>query len=213
VSEASPLGFVFVGCPPRPFTKTQRGYRFAKLACHLVDKHGFIGSRAKVYLTAGITAPWTQPIGTPIDFMRATFRAAIEAGDLTYACFSMDHCITYFLLRNDPLDVVGREAEKSLHFVRKARFQDVAAVIVSNASSQPCRDGLRLLHFRRRAVRRGNVQSATGAELHANSRLPLLDRKLGALSTTTGGARISLKARPAGHQPSISSGSTTFITR
>ena len=43
----------------------------------------------------------------------------------------MDHYITYFLLRNDPLDVVWREAEKSLHFVRKARFQDVAAVIVS----------------------------------------------------------------------------------
>jgi PAS domain S-box-containing protein len=132
VSEASPLGFVFVGIILGPaFHRYSEGYRFAKLACHLVDKHGFIGSRAKVYLTAGITAPWTQPIGTAIDFMRATFRAAIEAGDLTYACFSMDHCITYFLLRNDPLDVVWREAEKSLHFVRKARFQDVAAVIVS----------------------------------------------------------------------------------
>jgi tetratricopeptide (TPR) repeat protein len=63
--------------------------------------------------------------------MRATFRAGVETGDLTYACFSMDHSITDFLLRNDPLDAVWRETEKSLHFVRSARYQDVAAVIVS----------------------------------------------------------------------------------
>jgi hypothetical protein len=50
---------------------------------------------------------------------------------LTHACFCTDHRITYFLLRNDPLDAVWREAEKGLHFVRKARFQGVAAVIVS----------------------------------------------------------------------------------
>ena len=132
VSEASPLGFAFLGIILGPaFRRYSEGYRFAELACHLVDKHGFIALRAKVYLTAGITAPWTQPIGTAIDFMRATFRTAIETGDLTYACFSMDHCITYFLLRNDPLDAVWREAEKSLHFVREARFEDVAAVIVS----------------------------------------------------------------------------------
>ncbi|HEY1942940.1 MAG TPA: AAA family ATPase [Roseiarcus sp.] len=132
VSEASPHGFAFLGIILGPaFHRYSEGCRFAELACHLVDKHGFVASRAKVYLTAGITAPWTQPIGTAIDFMRATFRTAIETGDLTYACFSMDHCITYCLLRNDPLDAVWRESEKSLHFVRNARFQDVAAVIVS----------------------------------------------------------------------------------
>jgi PAS domain S-box-containing protein len=113
------------------FHRYDEGYRFAKLACELVDKHGFVDSRAKAYMMAGGAAPWTQPIGTAIDFMRATFRTAIKTGDLIHASFSMDQCITYFLLRNDPLDAVWRESEKSLDFVRKARFQDVAAVIVS----------------------------------------------------------------------------------
>jgi PAS domain S-box-containing protein len=130
VSEASPFALLGIILGPA-FRRYSEGYRFAKLACDLVDKHGFIASRANVYATVGIAAPWTQPIGTAIDFMRATLRTAIEAGDLTYACFSMDHCITHFLLRNDPLDAVWREAEKSLDFVRKARFQDVASVIVS----------------------------------------------------------------------------------
>src|SRR5205085_134914 len=72
-----------------------------------------------------------QPIGTVIDFLRATFRTAIETGDLTFACFSMDTLVTALLMRNDRLDAVWRESEKSLDFVRKARFLDVAAVIVS----------------------------------------------------------------------------------
>ena len=132
VSEASPTGFALFGMILGPaFHRYTEGYRFAKLACDLADKHAFILWRAKVYLTTGKVALWTKPIGNAIDFMQATFRAAIEAGDLASACFSMDHSITYSLLRNDPLDAVWRESEKSLDFVRKAGFQDVAAVIVS----------------------------------------------------------------------------------
>ncbi|UVK38859.1 AAA family ATPase [Mesorhizobium sp. AR10] len=132
ISDASPLGYALLGQILGPlFHRYPDAHRFANLACALVDKHGFIASRAKVYETAGIAALWTQPIGTAIDFMRVTFRAAIETGDLTYACFSMVESITDFLLRNDPLDAVWRETEESLHFVRKARYQDVAAVIVS----------------------------------------------------------------------------------
>ena len=59
------------------------------------------------------------------------FRTAIETGDLTCACYSLDHSVTSLLLRNDPLDAVWRESAKSLDFVEKAEFQDVAAVIVS----------------------------------------------------------------------------------
>ena len=113
------------------FHRYSEGFRFAKLACDLVDRHDFSASRARVMSAAGNAAPWTQPIETAIDYWRATFRAAIEAGDLIRACFSMDHSITCFLLRNDPLDVVWREAEKNLQFVRQARFQDVETVIVS----------------------------------------------------------------------------------
>ena len=43
----------------------------------------------------------------------------------------MDTSVTGFLVRNDPLDAVWRESEKSLGFVRKTGYHDVVAVIVS----------------------------------------------------------------------------------
>jgi len=79
----------------------------------------------------GIVAPWTQPITTAIDFMRAAFRTATETGDLTYACYSMDQSVHGLLLRDDPLDAVWRESERGLDFVRKAGFRDIADNIVS----------------------------------------------------------------------------------
>ena len=113
------------------FHRYREGYGFGKLACDLVEKHGFIADEANVRNSMGMTAVWTQPIATMIDFIRAAFRAAIETGDLTCACYSMDLTVTGLLLRNDPLDAVWRESEKSLDFVRKTGFHDVADVIVS----------------------------------------------------------------------------------
>ena len=83
------------------FHRNSEGYRFAKLACDLVEKHGFIASRAKVYLAFGGITAWTQPIATAIDFSRSGIRAAIETGDPTYACIGMFISITDLLLRND----------------------------------------------------------------------------------------------------------------
>ena len=105
--------------------------RFAKLACDLVEKHGFIADRAKVHYAMGTVAFWTQPVASAIDFNRATFRAAAEAGDLTYACYSMFQFLTGLLLRNDPLDVVWRELEMALDFARKAKYIDGADMIGS----------------------------------------------------------------------------------
>ena len=64
-------GLIIVG---PVFHRYREGYRFAKLACDLVEKHGFLAYRAKVYLAMGMAAFWTQPITTAIDFMRAAFR-------------------------------------------------------------------------------------------------------------------------------------------
>ena len=131
ISDASPIGYSLLGIVLGPvFRRYLDAHRFANLACDLVDKHGFVAYRAKVYQAMGVVAVWTQPIAPSINFLRTAFRTATETGDQTYACFSMNQCITDFLLRNDPLDEVWRESEKSLDFVRKARFHDVAAVIV-----------------------------------------------------------------------------------
>jgi PAS domain S-box-containing protein len=112
------------------FRRYRDGYRFAKLACDLVEKHGFIAIRAKVYVASGVVAAWTRPIATAIDFGQAGFRAAIDTGDLTYACLSAYETILHLLVRNDPLDVVWRESETELDFVQKARYRDAADIIV-----------------------------------------------------------------------------------
>ncbi|HWS69924.1 MAG TPA: AAA family ATPase [Steroidobacteraceae bacterium] len=107
------------------------GYRFAKVACDLVEKHGFIAYQPKVYHATGTAAFWTQPIGTAIDFMRATFRTAIETGDLTFACYGMYQSVTGLLLRSDPLDAVWSESQMALDFAREAKYGDAADIIIS----------------------------------------------------------------------------------
>jgi PAS domain S-box-containing protein len=132
MSGASTLGCALLGFILGPvFHRYDEGYCFAKLACDLVEKHAFIAYQPKVYHSTGTVAFWTQPIGTAIDLMRATFRASIETGDLTFACFGKFHSVTGQLVRNDPLDALWRESEIALDFVRNAGFRDMADTIVS----------------------------------------------------------------------------------
>jgi PAS domain S-box-containing protein len=132
MSGASAQGCASLGYVLGPvFHRYSEGYRFSNLACDLVEKHRFIAYEAKVYYSMWLAATWTQPIATAIEFLRAAFRTATETGVLTFACYSTAQSITGFLLRNDPLDVVWLESEKSLDFVRKARFYEIADGLVS----------------------------------------------------------------------------------
>jgi predicted ATPase/signal transduction histidine kinase len=107
------------------------GYRFAKLACNLLDKYGFVANRGTVYATFGTVAAWTQPLATVIDFYRTGIPAAIETGNLIQACFGLSLSLTCLVLRGDPLDLVWRESERALDFAHKAKYYDVADMIVS----------------------------------------------------------------------------------
>ena len=73
------------------FHRYSEGYRFAKLACDLVEKHGFIASQAKVYAATAVAAVWTQPIATRSISSRTGIRTAIETGDPTFACYRYVH--------------------------------------------------------------------------------------------------------------------------
>src|ERR1700757_3001528 len=113
------------------FHRHSEGYRFAKLSCDLVEKLGSIAYQARVHLTMGTIAFWTQPIATTIDFSWVGFRTATETGDVTMACYSIVRCIEGLLVRNDPLEVVRRETQRGLDFAQKARFRDAADIILS----------------------------------------------------------------------------------
>ena len=112
------------------FHRNSEGYRFAKLACDLIEKHGFIASQAKVYLPFGGIAVWTRPIAAAIDFLRSGIRAAVEAGDPTFACIGTFMLIADHLLRNDPLDLVWCESQKAVDFARKVRYEDGLAMFI-----------------------------------------------------------------------------------
>ena len=132
ISGASAQAFGWLGTVLGPkFNRPSDGYRFVKLACDLVEKHGFVAYKTTSYLAMQRIALWTQPIATAIDYNRAAFRTATEAGTLSWACYCMNNTVVTLLLRNDPLDAVWRESEKTLDFVRKARFRDMADAIES----------------------------------------------------------------------------------
>ena len=131
-SGASALAYGYFGAILGPvFHRYSDGYRFAKLASDLIEKHGFIACKAKSYHLMGNVSLWTQPIASAVEFMRATFRAAIETGDLVSACYGLVPLIAALLLRNDPLDAVWRESEIALDFAQKTRYRDVVDIIQS----------------------------------------------------------------------------------
>ena len=113
------------------FHRYREGYRLTRLACDLVEKHGFVAYHTKVSHAMGLAAFWTQPITSVIELRRATTRTATETGDLTFACYGMHQTITGLLVRNDPLDAVWRESETALDFARAAKFRDVVDLVVS----------------------------------------------------------------------------------
>jgi predicted ATPase/signal transduction histidine kinase len=131
MSGPSAHGYACLGSMLGPaFHRYREGYRLARLACDLVEKHGFTAYQTKAYHDLAAVSLWTQPVTSAIELRRAVTRSATETGNLTYACYSMHQTITGFLLRNDPLDEVWRESEMALDFARRAKFRDVADLIM-----------------------------------------------------------------------------------
>ncbi|ANB72218.1 hypothetical protein AYM40_07450 [Paraburkholderia phytofirmans OLGA172] len=132
MSDGSPFAYGNLGFMLGPFFhRYQEGYLFSRLACELVEKHGFIADQAKVHYGVGTVALWTQPTVIAVDLNRAACRLATETGDLATACYSYEQTVTNLLLRNDPLDAAWRESEIAMDLVRRAGFGDVKDVIVS----------------------------------------------------------------------------------
>jgi PAS domain S-box-containing protein len=127
---ASAHGYVWLGTYLGPvFHRYADGYRFAKLALDLVEKHDFVAYKAKISLGIGYVACWTQPLTASIDFYRTAFYSGIETGDLVFACYGCNSLLKPLLIRGDPLDEVWHESEKSLAFARKLKYRDIGDLI------------------------------------------------------------------------------------
>jgi PAS domain S-box-containing protein len=131
ISDAATFGYAGFGvilC--LPFRRYVEGCRFGKLACDLVEKHGFAAYKARVYLSMEMVALWTRPIEFGLELTRAAFRAGAESGDLAFACYSCMHLITDLLTQGVHLDEVWRESEACLDFVRKGKYLDAADAVI-----------------------------------------------------------------------------------
>jgi PAS domain S-box-containing protein len=130
--DASAHGYASFGnILGRAFHRYADAYRFGKLGVDLVEKHGFAAYKAKVYMNMAWVAIWTKPVTTALDFVQAAFSAAVETGDVIFACYCCDHTVTDLLARGDHLDEVWRASEKCLDFVRKAKSRDYLDRVVS----------------------------------------------------------------------------------
>jgi PAS domain S-box-containing protein len=131
-TSASAFAYVVFGLMLGPsFHRYAEGYRFGKLGCELADKYDFSADKAQIYLAASLNALWTQPVGAAIELQRKVFRIGGETGDLFAACNSWVLLIGTQLLQGTPLDVVWRESETGLDFVRQVKYQDDVNVITS----------------------------------------------------------------------------------
>ena len=131
-TDAASVGYVWFGVIlGSSFGRYGEGYQFGKLACDFIDSNSFVVYRAKTYLAMELVALWTQPIAVGLEHLETAFRAGVENGDLTYACYSRNHVVTDRLLRGDALDEVWEATERGLEFVNASGFRDVTDIMVS----------------------------------------------------------------------------------
>ncbi len=130
-SDGSCFGYVRLGMVLGPhFGDYRAGFRFGKLGFDLLEKRGVLRFKARTYLDFGhLINPWTRHLRTGVELLHRGFDAAQETGDLTYACYICNCLVTLLLAAGDPLADVQREAERSLAFVRKAKFGLVVDII------------------------------------------------------------------------------------
>ena len=111
------------------FHRYEDGVQFATLARSTAEKYRFVETKA--YFAMECACVWSRPVQTAIDFIRLTFRTAIENSDLPYACYSCIRLISDLLLQGTHLDEVWSKSQKGLAFVRRVKFRAPEDILIS----------------------------------------------------------------------------------
>ena len=131
-SGDSAYGYAHLGvCARRVFHRYAEGYRFAKLACDLVEKHGFIANQRNGLRRGCGESPSGRSRSRPrsISVARAfapRLRRVIRSS-LAIRCIMHIACL---LLRNDPLDRCGASRRWRWTSPERSSTRDAADIII-----------------------------------------------------------------------------------
>ncbi|MEH2567931.1 AAA family ATPase [Bradyrhizobium sp. AZCC 2289] len=132
-SDATSLGYVWVGQLLTRLGEFEAGYRFGRLGLNLVDERGLDRFKARVYLVFGHSiSPWNDQLRISVEWLRRAFDTGEQTGDLTFAAYASNSLITLRLAAGDTLADVQREADSALAFVRKSGFGLVADMMTGS---------------------------------------------------------------------------------
>ncbi|MFC0400013.1 trifunctional serine/threonine-protein kinase/ATP-binding protein/sensor histidine kinase [Paraburkholderia rhizosphaerae] len=131
-SDGSSLAYAWLGGVLGSYLgEYDAGYRYGRLGLELVEKRGLDRFRARVYLVFAVhISHWMEPLHVSRSFLRRAFEAALEAGDLSYACYACADLVTNRIAAGDALADIEREAMHGLEFARKAGFGLVNDVLI-----------------------------------------------------------------------------------
>jgi PAS domain S-box-containing protein len=119
-SDAAPANYQSLGMiASARFGHYERGYRFGKMACDLLERWRWNHFGGKTYYLFGVHIPWTRPLVEGIVPLRRSFRMAKEHGDPTFAVFALRDLCSILLTLGHPLDQLEREIEDGLEFVQR----------------------------------------------------------------------------------------------
>ncbi len=126
-SDGSCVAYAWLAVIAGPrFGNYQAGFRFGQLGYELVEKRGLKRFQPVTYWTFGnVVLPWTRHVRSGRDLVRRAFDAANDIGDVTSASICCDQLMKNLLAAGDQLVEVQREAESSLQFAQKVRFERV----------------------------------------------------------------------------------------
>jgi predicted ATPase/signal transduction histidine kinase len=130
---ASSLAYVRLGTLlGSRFGDYEKGFRFGRLGLELVERQGHQRFRAAVYTNFGsLVMPWTRHVAGSIALVRRAIVAAEETGNVAYSCYARTSLLTLLHAKGDPLAEIQREADDTLAFTERARFQVVADGVIA----------------------------------------------------------------------------------
>lgn len=132
-SDATSLGYVWVGQFLTRLGEFEAGYRFGRLGLTLVDGRGLDRFKSRIYLVFGHSiSPWNDQFRISVEWLRRAFDAGEQSGDLTFAAYASNSLITLRLAAGDVLSEVQRESDSARAFVRKSGFGLVADMMTGS---------------------------------------------------------------------------------